>query len=139
MRRSKMRKLSITLSCLVVLSLLLAACAPQAPTATEPAVGPTLAEPTAEQPTEEPTAEPTEPPAPTEPPTTRRGGWLDEIVFSVVSSDSAVTQIEAGAIDIYAGGLASAEFPTITAAGLNYSTSNGLYYDQLYNPAVCAD
>ena len=133
-----MRKLFMTLSCLVVLSLLLAACAPQAPTATEAAVGPTQAEPT-EEPTAEPTEEPTEAPAPTEPPTTRRGGWLDEIVFSVVSSDSAVTQIEAGAIDIYAGGLASAEFPTITAAGLNYSTANGLYYDQLYNPAVCTD
>ena len=129
-----MRKLFMTLSCLVVLSLLLAACAPQAPTATEAAVGPTQAEPT-EEPTAEPTEEPTEAPAPTEPPTTRRGGWLDEIVFSVVSSDSAVTQIEAGAIDIYAGGLASAEFPTITAAGLNYSTANGLYYDQLYNSA----
>jgi peptide/nickel transport system substrate-binding protein len=90
----------------------------------------------------EATVAPTEPPAtvvPTEPPTTRHGGWLDEIVFSVVSSDSAVTQLQAGAIDIYAGGLSSADFPTIVEAGLSYATSNGLYYDQLYNPGVCTD
>ena len=130
-----MRKFSITLSLLVTVSLLLAACAPQTPAVTEPAVGPTVEEPTA---TEPPTAT-EEPSTPTPEPTTRHGGWLDEIVFSVVSSDSAVTQLKAGTIDIYAGGLASAEFPTITDAGLSYSTSNGLYYDELYNPGVCTD
>src|SRR5215216_867159 len=122
------------LGLLVIVSMVLTACGAQN-VATQSTEAPAVTQPpvVTEAPTEAPTA------VPTEPPTTRKGGWLDEIVFSVVSSDSAVTQIEAGAIDIYAGGLASAEFPTITAAGLNYSTSNGLYYDQLYNPAVCTN
>ncbi len=71
--------------------------------------------------------------------TTRKGGWLDEIVFSVVSADSAVTQIEAGAINMYADGLAAADQPTIIEAGLPYVEYNGLQYDILYNPAACAD
>jgi peptide/nickel transport system substrate-binding protein len=74
--------------------------------------------------------------APTQAPVVRHGGWLDQIVFTVTSSDAAVTQISAGAIDVYAGGLASGEFPTIQEAGLNYAASNGLYYNMMYNPAV---
>lgn len=62
------------------------------------------------------------------------GGWLDEVVFSVVGVDSAVTQLQAGAIDIYASGLSSANLPSIQAAGLNYSQQNGLYYELTYNP-----
>ncbi len=100
-------------------------------------------------PTEAPAAAPTEAPAatavpeptavPTAVPVTRHGGWLDEIVFSVVAGDSAVTQLKAGAIDIYANGLSSADLPSIKDAGLSYSDSNGLYYDILYNPAACKD
>jgi peptide/nickel transport system substrate-binding protein len=79
-------------------------------------------------------------PAATEaPPTARHGGWLDEIDFSVVSSDSAITQLQAGAIDLYAGGLASADLPAIKDAGLSYAASNGLYYDIFYNPATLKD
>ena len=63
------------------------------------------------------------------------GGWLDEIVVSVVAKDSAVTQIQAGAIDVYASGLSSADLPTIQDAGLNYTKQNGLYYDMIFNPA----
>jgi peptide/nickel transport system substrate-binding protein len=125
-------RLMLALSLLVMASMILSACGTPT-TATEPAAE---TEPAA-QPTEAATEAPTEEPTPV--PTTRHGGWLDEIVYSVVSSDSAVTQLEAGAIDLYAGGLASAEFPTITDAGLSYATSNGLYYDQLYNPGVCTD
>ncbi|HTX79852.1 MAG TPA: ABC transporter substrate-binding protein [Longilinea sp.] len=69
----------------------------------------------------------------------RHGGWLDEIVFSVVSGDAAVTQLQAGAIDLYANGLASADLPSIQQAGLSYASSSGLYYDILYNPAVFTD
>jgi peptide/nickel transport system substrate-binding protein len=123
-------RLMLVLSLLVLTSMILSACGTPAPATEPPATQPS-------QPTEAATEAPTAEPTPV--PTTRHGGWLDEIVFSVVSSDSAVTQLEAGAIDIYAGGLASAEFPTITDAGLSYATSNGLYYDQLYNPAVCTD
>ena len=95
------------LSLLVAISMILAACAPVA-TATEPPAAQT--EPPAT--TEEPVA--TEPPTatqePTAEPTTRRGGWLDEIVVSVVDGDSAVSQIQAGAIDFFSFNLASSAF-----------------------------
>jgi peptide/nickel transport system substrate-binding protein len=71
--------------------------------------------------------------------TTRKGGWLDEIDFSVVSNDSAVTQIQAGAINMYADGLAAADLQEILDAGLPYVMNNGLQYDILYNPGVCTD
>lgn len=93
------------------------------------------------------TAEPTKAPAATEAPSAtpeptksvRKGGWLDEIVFSVVAGDSAITQLQAGAIDIYANSLASADLPAIKEAGLKYSNQNGLYYDLMFNPAAFTD
>jgi peptide/nickel transport system substrate-binding protein len=67
---------------------------------------------------------------------TRKGGWLDEIVFSLVSADSAITQLEAGAIDLYGSGLASSDFPAIQEAGLKHSTEiGGMYYELTYNPS----
>jgi peptide/nickel transport system substrate-binding protein len=71
---------------------------------------------------------------PTPIPTTRTGAWLDEVVFSVIAGGSEVTQLQAGAIDIYASQLSSADLPAIQEAGLKYSTSNGLYYELTYNP-----
>ena len=132
-----MRKLTIVLSILTVMGLVLAACQPQAPaTATEMPVEPTAAEPTAEP----PTAEPTEVPAtPTPEPTTRHGGWLDEVAFSAVTSDSAITQIQAGAIDIYSRGVASDQVQAIQDANLCYAQSYGGYYDILLNPATFTD
>lgn len=114
-------------SLVVLASMVLASCGPKAtPT-----------------PTAAPVEKPTEVTAPTEVPTvpasTRRGGWADEIVVSVVSSDQAVTQIKADALDVYATGLSSADLPAIKESGLAYSTQNGMYYDILYNPAVCSD
>lgn len=121
-------RLMFVLGLLVIASMILSACgggSPDAPKATEAPVTQAAA---------------TEAPAvPTEAPTTRRGGWLDEIVFSVVTKDSAVTQLTAGAIDVYAGGLSSADFPTIKDAGLSYGASNGLYYDMIHNPGACTD
>lgn len=113
---------------LIVASMILAACGPAATPTTAPAA---TQPPAVEQPTEAaaPTAEPTPPP------TTRKGGWLDEVVVSVVSSDAAVTQIQAGAIDIYASGLSSKDLPAIEAAGLQYSKQNGLYYELTFNPS----
>ena len=107
-----MRKLLPVVSLLIVASMLLAACQ-------------TTATPAA---TAAPTAT-----------TTRHGGWLDEIVFSVVSSDAVVTQLKAGAIDIYGNSLASQDLQTIQDAGLSYAKSAGLYYDIMYNPAVFTD
>ncbi|MDX9990797.1 MAG: ABC transporter substrate-binding protein [Anaerolineales bacterium] len=132
------KRLMFVLGLVIIASMVLAACAPAAtPVApVEPAapVEATVA------PAEPAAPEATTVPEPTEAPrTTRKGGWLDEIVMSVVASDSAITQIQAGAIDIYASGLSSKDLPAIKEAGLSYSASNGLYYDQLYNPAVCTD
>jgi peptide/nickel transport system substrate-binding protein len=127
----KIRKLYYALSLLVVLSMMLAACAPQAATATEPPAAQTE-EPAA---TEAPATE-----APTETPKTdRRGGWLDEIDVSVVSSDSAVSQVQAGAIDFFSFNLASDAFPAIKEAGLPSTQSLGGYYGISLNPAVFTD
>ena len=127
-------RLMTILGLVLVASMILSACGTPTPAQTEepaPAATDVVAPVATDVPA--PTAEPTAVPV------TRKGGWLDEIVFSVVAADSAVTQLKAGAIDIYANGLSSADLPSIKDAGLSYSDSNGLYYDMLYNPAVCKD
>ncbi|MBL8063149.1 MAG: hypothetical protein JNK32_09040 [Anaerolineales bacterium] len=130
----KLKNVFALLSVLVILSMALAACAPAStdvPAATE------------EQPaaTEEAPAATEEAPAATEeaPTTTRHGGWLDEIVFSVVSSDSAVSQLQAGAIDFYSFNLSSNTLQEIKDAGLNYTQSYGGNYGISLNPAVFDD
>jgi peptide/nickel transport system substrate-binding protein len=75
----------------------------------------------------------------TPPPTTRHGGWLDEIDFSVVSGDSAISQIQAGAIDVYSYGLASSDFPTIKSSGLKYDSYYGASYALALNSAKPKD
>jgi peptide/nickel transport system substrate-binding protein len=122
-------RITTLLGLLIVLSMVLAACGPAETATTEPEQAPTEA-PVVEQPTAVP--EPTAIPTPE--PTTRKGGWVDEVVVSVVASDAAVTQIQAGAIDIYASGLSSADLPSIEDAGLQYSKQNGLFYELTYNP-----
>jgi len=129
------KRLLTILALVLIASMVLSACG-------TPTAAPTEAPAAAPAATEAPAAA-TEMPAPTAEPTkvpvTRKGGWLDEIVFSVVAGDSAVTQLKAGAIDIFANGLSSKDLPSIKDAGLSYSDSNGLYYDMIYNPAVCKD
>ena len=78
-------------------------------------------------------------PATATPEMTRHGGWLDQIVYSVVSSDSAITQLQAGAIDVYAYSLVPAQLAAIQAAGLKYAPVSANYYDIMYNPAVCTN
>jgi peptide/nickel transport system substrate-binding protein len=63
-----------------------------------------------------------------------RGGYLDEIVFSVVDSGSAVTQIQAGAIDIYGDSMAANALPAVQEAGIQYTQQNGLIYELTFNP-----
>jgi peptide/nickel transport system substrate-binding protein len=122
------------MSLLMVASMVLAACAPAAtPTEAPPA---STEAPTA-APTEAPTAAPTE--APTAAPTTRHGGWFDEVAFSSVTADSAVAQIQAGAIDIYSRALASDRLQEIKDSGLCYAQSYGGYYSILFNPATFTD
>jgi len=50
-----------------------------------------------------------------------------------VDSSSAITQIKAGALDIYAAGMSSDSLPDIEAAGVDYAQSNGLYYELTFN------
>jgi peptide/nickel transport system substrate-binding protein len=119
------------LSLLIVLGMILAACAPQQATevATE---APVVV-------TEEPAATEVATAEPAAPQTERRGGWLDEIVVTAVDSDSAVSQIEAGAIDFYSFNLASGVYPAIRDAGLSSTQSLGGYYGISLNPAVLDD
>ena len=119
-------RLLALLSGLMILSVVLSACAPAA--ATTEAVEPTTA---GEEPTEavEPTVEPT-------PRTTRVGGWLDEIGMKVVGADSAITQIAAGDIDIYTSNLSTPQdVQASDAANLERSFQYGLYYELTINPS----
>ena len=100
-----MRKLFVVLSLVIVTSLLLAACGTptEAPVVTEPPVVEVPTEAPTEEPTEAPTEAPT--PEPTEEPvvrTERKGGWLDEIIYTVADPAAVLTQIQAGDVDIYA-------------------------------------
>ena len=127
----KVKNLYYVLSLLVALSMVLAACAPAASTATEAPAAMTD-EPSA---TEAPATE-----APTEVPhTDRHGGWLDEIDVSVVDADSSISQIQAGAIDFFAFNLASSAYPAIKEAGLPSTQSLGGYYGISLNPAAFTD
>ena len=113
------KRLMIILGLVIALSMVMTACGPTAtPAPTAAAV--------AQQ------AAATSAPA-------RHGGWLDEIDASVVSSDSAVTQLQAGVADIYSTGLPPSDLSAIKAAGLSYGSFTGTFYDILYNPAVFKD
>ena len=122
----------LVLGLIVVLSMVLSACGSgtttEAPAATEAAPAATEAAPAA-----------TEEAMPTPEPTTRHGGWLDEIDYSIVDGQSAITQIDAGAIDLFSYGLASDKLAEIKSANLCYTQSYGIYYDMLFNPAVFTD
>ncbi len=115
----------ILLSLVMVLSLLLVACDkpadPVAPPATE-------AEP---QGTETDVAETDDPAQPT----TRKGGWLDEIVVSVIDQSAVVAQLNADAIDIYVNGFGTNGLDELNQSGFEYTTSNGTYYTIQFNPA----
>ncbi len=120
-------RLMLVLGLLVIASMVLGACAPQPTATTEPA-------PSA-------TTDPTNTTAPTEevveaPRTTRKGGWLDQITMTVVTADAAITQISAGAIDVYASNLSRPQdIEAADAAGLERSFQFGIYYEVTYNPS----
>ncbi len=130
----KSKQLYYVLSLLVALSVVLSACAPQAATATEATQAGTQEPVVTEAPTEAATTAPTEIIK-----TDRHGGWLDEIDVSVVDSASAISQIQAGAIDFYSFTLASDAYPAIKDAGLPTTKSVGGYYGISLNPAVFTD
>ncbi|MFC1936091.1 ABC transporter substrate-binding protein [Chloroflexota bacterium] len=126
------KKLYFILGLVMVASLVLASCGPTAPEVTE------------EQPVVEDKPEPEvvegpgeitfDMPAPVGGPG-EVGGWLDGVAFSVVSSDAAVTQLEAGAIDLFGSALATPQdLQAIQDGGFNMSQSFGLYYELTFNP-----
>ena len=65
----------------------------------------------------------------------RNGAWLDSIVFSVVDSNTALSQIRAGQLDIFMDGLSSSQIaPPVDDPDVTYSLSNGMYYELTFNP-----
>jgi peptide/nickel transport system substrate-binding protein len=99
--------------------MMLASCAPATPT---PAVIPTIP----------PTAVPTTPPA-------RTGAWVDTVTFSSINqAEDAVTQLQAGQIDLYAYTVADPKlFATVKAdPKLSYTTSFGSYNEMTFNPVL---
>lgn len=128
------KKIFTLFSLLMVAIMMLGACAPATQQAPEEPVAPEQPS----EPTEEP-AMPEEPAEPAAPMTERRGGWLDEIDVSVVAGESAISQLQAGAIDMYSYGLASDVYPAIKEAGLPYAQSFGGSYSIMFNPAIFTD
>lgn len=131
------------LSILFVIAFVLSACqqpttpvATQAPVMTEAPVV-TEAPAITEAPviTEEPTVLPT-------PATTRKGGWLDEIIFTAIADqEPAITQIQAGAIDIYPVTVDDAQlFEKVKAdPNLKYALAYGSFNQLMFNTVVCKD
>ncbi len=79
---------------------------------------------------------------PTAPPTTRKGGWADSIVFTIQNSaEAAVKQLDAGEIDVYAYTVANPTlFKTVQGdANLAYSNAYGSYDEITYNVSVWKD
>ncbi|TAK13211.1 MAG: ABC transporter substrate-binding protein [Anaerolineae bacterium] len=124
-------RLMALLGLLVIASMVLAACAPtpdvtEEPVDTSTPVDTATTEPTAPDPTAEPEV----------PATTRHGGWLDQVTMTVVTADAAVTQIAAGAIDVYASNLSTPQdIEAADAAGLERSFQFGIYYELTFNPS----
>lgn len=132
----KSRKFGYLLTLLVVFSIILAACAPAQSTSTEE---PSMPEPQAPAATEAPAADPTEEPA--MPGTDRKGAWLDEVIFTEENSaEAAVSQLNAGQLDIYAYNVAEAPvFETVkSSSGLAYTDMVGSSVALMFNPAPFA-
>lgn len=71
----------------------------------------------------------------TEPVASTTGANLDSITMIGVDDAAAITQLEAGAIDIFAGSVAGSFLKDIQDAGLNYAASSGLSYEIMLNNA----
>jgi len=79
---------------------------------------------------------------PTPPPTTRTGAWVDQVVFtSVDDANAAVSQIQAGELDIYAYTVDDPElYKTVQGdPNLTFTNAFGSSNEISYNPAACTD
>lgn len=74
-------------------------------------------------------------PEPTATPEPEYGARLDTITIIGVEDNAAITQLEAGAIDIFAGPLDGENIAAVEESGLPYTASNGLYYELMLNNA----
>jgi peptide/nickel transport system substrate-binding protein len=125
---------------LIILSMVLGACAPATPEPVQPGVteveiiiteiveGTPVVITATPPPEEEPTPVP---------PTDRTSAWLDTVVFiEEPSADAAVTRLEVGDIDVYAFTVASAEVAARVAASptLKGWRSFGSYNEFTFNP-----
>ena len=75
-------------------------------------------------------------------PVQRNGAWVDEVVFtSIDQADSAVAQLQADELDVYAYSVSdSALFDSVKAdPNLAYSNAVGSYNEISFNPAVFTD
>ncbi|MFH2102410.1 MAG: ABC transporter substrate-binding protein [Chloroflexota bacterium] len=116
-------RLMLVIGLIIIASMVLAACQPA--TETPPA-----------------TTEATEAPAtevvPTEAPrTTRYGPWVDQVVFiGIDQAEAAVTQLQAGEIDVYAYSVNDPNlFETVKAdPNLDYTVAFGSYNEMTFNP-----
>jgi peptide/nickel transport system substrate-binding protein len=131
--KMKIKHLYYVVSLLVVLSMALASCAPQAATPSQaPAV-----QTDAPVATEAPTEAATEAAEPTEPPTTRTGAWVDEVVFTKQdTAEAAASQLASGDLDIYAYTVAEAPVYESVKANDNLDTTPivGSNNSLMFNP-----
>lgn len=128
-----MKKIFTLLTVLLVFSMLLVACGPEEVENNEPTNTTTDTDTNTTTDTDTDTDADAEVDVPV---VKRKGGWLDQVSMSVVSAESAVTQIVAGAIDIYASGLSTPQDQAaIAEAGLSKSQQYGTYYELTLNPA----
>ena len=107
------KRMMIVLGLVIAISMVLTACGPSA------------------TPTAAPVSQATAAP--------RHGGWLDEIDVSVVSQDSVLSQLQAGAINAYTFGLSSAQLSALKSSGLSYEPFYGASYSLILNPAKLKD
>ncbi|HHW93254.1 MAG TPA: hypothetical protein GX734_02020 [Clostridiaceae bacterium] len=133
----------ILLSLVMVLALLVTACDKPADPSVDPsesAAEPTDPVPPESKETDPADPEPTEPDAtePAPPSTSRKGGWLDEVVVSVVDQSAVLAQLKADAIDVYVNGFGTNGLAELQESGFDYVTSNGTYYTIQFNPAEFA-
>jgi len=134
------RVLSTVFGLMMVLSMLLTACAGTTSTAapTDSSAAPAATSTTGVKPADTEAA-PTEAAATQVPQTTRKGGWLDTIVFTSIDKiTDAVVQLSAGAIDVYAygGNDRDAFQATVDDPNLTYSTAYGNTVRAfMFNPA----
>ncbi len=137
-------RLSTVFSLVILASMLLAACGtvttvaptqPPAPTATQPPVA-AATNTTAPQPTAVP---PTPTPTPVPP---QVGGWLDQMVFTKIADlPTAVAQLQAGAIDVYAFSSTNSDvYKTINGdKTLASDMTYGAYKQLMLNWSPCTD